>query len=220
MLRPLRREMLDRAYDVFDRYRSHRITGCPCCTTDELLAMLNGPPQAVDRHAAFSVGISVMATIGNETSFKRLLPRLLELDAESPWMWEDQLDGLLQRAKFTQWPTDEYEAVAACLEEAAFDDVLNAERFDDELFDRLSPALLQRLAVELDAQANAPRWYALLICELGKKLESRDPFVSVAVDWVLARADTNRLELSFFESNSAWDQQIFSSALQVLEWFT
>ncbi|MBL8917958.1 MAG: hypothetical protein JNJ54_03785 [Myxococcaceae bacterium] len=221
MLRPLRRELLDRAYDVFARYRSHRIKGCECCASPEFLAELNGPPRELSPSSASGFGISVMATVGNEISFKRLLPRLLELDAESPpFMWKGRLDELLLRARFKRWPTDEYEVVAACLEEAAFDDVLNAECFDDQLFDRLTEALLERFGVMLDGAAVAPRWYALLICELGTKLESREPLVSVAVDWVLARADTNRLERAFFESNSAWDQQIFSSALQVLEWFT
>lgn len=221
MLRPLRRELLDRAYDVFARYRSHRITGCACCTSPDFLAELNAHPRALSPDSAYGFGISVMSTIGDETSFKRLLPRLLELDAESPpFMWKGRLGELLLRARFKRWPTDEYEAVAACLEEAAFDDVLNAERFDDELFDRLSPALLRRLAVVLDEAAIAPRWYALLVCALGAKVESRDPFVSVAVDWVLARADADRLERAFFESKAEWDQQVFSSALQVLEWFT
>lgn len=221
MLRPLRRELLDRAYDVFARYRSHRITGCECCASPEFLAELNGQPRALSPDSASGFGISVMSTIGNETSFKRLLPRLLELDAEAPpFGWTGRLDELLLRARFKRWPTDEYEVVAACLEEAAFDDVLNAERFDDQLFDRLTPALLKRFAVVLDGAAVAPRWYALLICELGTKLESREPFVSVAVDWVLARADADQLERAFFESKSEWDQQVFSSALQVLEWFT
>lgn len=221
MLRPLRRELLDRAYDVFSRYRSHRITGCACCTSETFLAELNGAPQALSPVSAAGFGISVMATIGDETSFKRLLPRLLELDAESPpFVWKGRLDELLSRAQFERWPTPEYEAVAACLEEAAFDEVLNAERFDDRLFDRLTPSLLVRFGVVLDEAAVTPRWYALLICELGTKLESHDPFVSVAVDWVLARADTHHLERAFFESRSDWDQQVFSSALQVLEWFT
>jgi hypothetical protein len=180
---------------------------------EEFLAELNGPPQrALSPSSASGFGTSVMATIGNETSFKRLLPRLLELDAESPpFVWKGRLDELLLRSRFKRWPTDEYEAVAACLEEAAFDEVLNAEAFDDQLFDRLTPALLKRLSVVLDAAPVAPRWYALLICELGTKLESRDPFVSVAVDWVLARADAERLERAFFESTRAWDQQVFSS---------
>lgn len=221
MLRPLRRELLDRAYDVFARYRSHRITGCECCTSPEFLAELNGHPRALSPDSAYGFGISVMSTIGDETSFKRLLPRLLELDAESPpFMWKGRLDELLLRARFKRWPTDEYEAVAVCLEEATFDDVLNAERFDDELFDRLTPTLLGRLAVVLDESAIAPRWYALLVCALGAKVESRAPFVAVAVDWVLARADADRLERAFFESKTEWDQQVFSSALQVLEWFT
>lgn len=196
---------------MFARYRSHRITGCECCASPEFLAELNGHPRALSPDSAFGFGISV--TIGNETSFKRLLPRLLELDAESPpFLWKRRLDELLLRARFKRWPTDEYEPVAACLEESVFDDVLNAECFDDQLFDRLTPAL--------HGAAVAPRWYALLICELGTKLESREPFVSVAVDWVLARADADQLERAFFESKSEWDQQVFSSALRVLEWFT
>lgn len=221
MLRPLRRELLDRAYDVFARYRSHRISGCECCTTPEFLAELNGPPQALSPSAADGFGISVMSTIGDETSFKRLLPRLLELDAESPpFLWKGRLDELLLRVRFKRWPADEYEVVAACLEEATFDDVLNAEHFDEQLFDRLTLRLLERLGLVLDHSSAAPRWYALLLCELGTKLESPDPFVSVAVDWVLARADAHRLERAFFESKSAWDEQVFSTALQVLEWFT
>ncbi|MDP1825473.1 MAG: hypothetical protein Q8L48_19600 [Archangium sp.] len=206
---------LEALYDAFSRDRLRLSFYCSHCVSDDEVAEFKATPlRQRDWSQVEPLIWSAMFTFGDERDARHCLPRMVELSCRNASNRELVL-RLLRRLPISP---PERALVNACFAE----DLMNQLRAD-ELLEVLEPIAaygLQPRAEELLRAAQvAPRWYARLACEFGQRHGVLTAQESVLVDWVLATAKVELLERAFFLATEPDDQQLFSSAVQVLEWF-
>jgi hypothetical protein len=201
-------------YVVFAHYPLRLAHVCPCCGYEEQVEQLKSTPlRELTHDQLFPLVHFFEGTFGDLRDLKHCLPRIAELRAAF------DLEQVLARAHSLSWPWAEWQAIDGFRVEQIVARLLRDEV--DVLADvaNFAHVLTPRLARFLDASDLAPRWYAQLICELGQRHDRFSDHEAVLVDWLLQDRRVEALERAFFVESHGHAQQLFSSAVQVLEWF-
>lgn len=122
-------EAIEGLYAALRPYRSgrNRVSGCPCCVSEEdEWALLARPLRELPPEHLSGFAFSALSTWGGARDLKHFLPRICELlAAPRPLPVDAQIVfSKLPQADFAAWPAAEREAVAAFLC-AAFDESLS-----------------------------------------------------------------------------------------------
>ena len=131
-------EAIDRLYEVFrPKRKPHAIGACPCCQDQRHMdSLLTTPLRQITPDQLSRYGASVFLTVGGESDFRYLLPRILELTFREQRWWPSPEIALekLALADWLSW-SDEETQVLHDFFQTAFDDILdrrygNAEEID------------------------------------------------------------------------------------------
>jgi hypothetical protein len=192
------------------------LRGCDCCNSHPLPTFTRLP-----RHELVigSFELGELISTANDAQWRYFLPRLMELYANDAWGRFD-VAALQRRLARCVLPADERAALEAFREEDLFSRVVELRPMRDGLLLTIGDSpFLSRLDRLLDASSAAPRWYAQSWCELGQREGRWSHHEAVVGDWLLSHDAAPKLERGFFAAPSPVDQQRFSTALQVCEWF-
>ncbi len=124
----LLRSAIDAVYAAFKSVpKPQHIEGCPCCIEDkEVDVLLSKGLREITPSELSAYAASVFLTVGCESDYRYLLPRILEISALEPWWWPDieVIGRSLSSAKWSTWAFAEKEAVGNYFE-ARFTTLLN-----------------------------------------------------------------------------------------------
>lgn len=208
--------LLPALYDAFSRDRLRLSFYCPHCVSEAEVAEFKATPLRERSWAQLEVLVcSAMNTFGDAQDARHCLPRMVELSLRSAF----KRDCVLQLAHRLPLSPPERSLLHALFAEAVLEQLRADELLDDVLALVTAHGLQPRVAALLEAAAVAPRWYAQLICEFGQLQDRLTAQEAVLADWVLTHPKLDPLERAFFAATTAQTQQLFSSAVQVLEWF-
>lgn len=209
-------DLLPAVYDAFSRDRLRLSFYCPHCVSDAEVAEFKATPLRERSWAQLEVLVcSALNTFGDAQDARHCLPRMVELSLRSAF----KRDCVLQLAHRLPLSPPERALLNALFAEGVLAQLRADEPLDDVLALVTSYGLQQRVAALLEASPLAPRWYAQLICEFAQRQDRLSAQEAVLVDWVFTHPKLAALERAFFAATNAQNQQLFSSAVQVLEWF-
>jgi hypothetical protein len=216
-MRALRDQALDSIYALMARHPLRLKGWCACCVDRaDVDALLETPLRELEWPLLKVMVWKGMSTMGDAFDYLHCLPRMLELTEvgdSDRWLVDEKF--LRARPSLA-----EREAVAAFYREEFFE-LLVRDVFDDRVLAPLAQyQLVERAASILERAVTAPRWYARLVCELGQQQwKPASSAEAVLVDWALTTPRLDLLERAFFEATDPWEQEHFSTAVLVLEWF-
>ena len=105
-------------YAALDAPPPRRIEGCPCCINSRNVDVLLSKPLGVLSSEDLSRYASgVFLTVGGQTDYRYLLPRILEISAnETSWWPSPEITvGALKRAEWDHWASSDRKAIVTFL---------------------------------------------------------------------------------------------------------
>lgn len=160
------------------------------------------------------VEVVLASCFASEEDFLACLPRLLELTRPATFDRE-RVHGRLRHALTS---AAEDLALRAYLREEFLESLADPPR---ELLESILSLGLGDQVLELSHRPVAPSWFAELVCEIGRKrhAEGLSAREAMFADELLVAPRREAVERAFFAASTPAEQRLFSTALQVLEWF-
>lgn len=215
--------LVERLYEVAPA-RCAKLRGCDCCDDDDSFDRLTQPDRRELDADLLGSHVSRIVSYGDRAQFRYFAPRLMELLVQDAFNRFDtgEVEHAFERSKWRRWPRDETNALERLRAEDCFVRIIESRPLNAPMLQIIGDAgapMLHRLEAALQSSSLAPAWLARLWCEFGQRegrWQSREAMVG---DWLLSLDAAPQLERAFFRAESTESQQLFSSALQCVEWY-
>ncbi|MCF3650038.1 hypothetical protein [Synoicihabitans lomoniglobus] len=121
-------------YDAFELVpKPESIAACPCCLSDEEIAiLLTKPLRDISEGELCTYASKALLTVGEESDFRYYLPRILEVLVSEPGWWPDPevVGRALLNAGWTGWSSTEKQAVSGVFETMVVESLVDPEGSD------------------------------------------------------------------------------------------
>ena len=227
--------IIEQLYQCFSGYPiPDHPTGCPCCVSaDDYQRLRSKPLRQLTKHDLWPYTLRALNTWGDEDQFRAIVPRFLELCADSSSFFDrDMLFGKLRFADWHTWPAPEQQLIQAYLWTLWQESFNTLDYSVGELLCAIAQTGLdlQPLLMYWDAQLQTltglqhyadflDLHMAMIIGQNrlhGHGWANREQATAGVIDWVIDPTRRERMTTAFANSQRDEESRLLA---RILEWF-